>query len=179
MLFDWQTRCLTITEADRPGTLRLSAPMASRERVGHSVNIRRMLSYVEGPSSFKLANKSGPGLHRHDRLVGSFVSSFSLSFVRIPVVTLPPPPSSSFLGETAPSPVVVVVVLFFTTACASSPLARLRVPPSLRLQVARNSLQPPPRPLSLLLPLLLFLPERPSVHPSGRARCENIGSFAR
>lgn len=49
-----------MTEADRPGT-RLSAPMAQRdasERVGHSVNIRRMLSYVEGPSSFKLANKS-------------------------------------------------------------------------------------------------------------------------
>lgn len=117
MLFDWQTRCLTITEADRPGTLRLSAPMASRERVGHSVNIRRMLSYVEGPSSFKLANKSGPGLHRHDRR-GSFVSSFSLSFVRIPIA----PPSLPLLllrrastDANSSLSVVVVVVLFFTT----------------------------------------------------------------
>lgn len=40
--------------------LRYAGPSAPiwQPRVGHSVNIRRMLSYVEGPSSFKLANKS-------------------------------------------------------------------------------------------------------------------------
>lgn len=56
---------------------------------------------------------------------------------------------------------------------ASSPLARLRVPPSLRLQVARNSLQSPLQRLasSSSSPLLIWA--------SGRARCENIGSFAR
>lgn len=146
MLFDWQTRCLTITEADRPGTLRLSAPMASRERVGHSVNIRRMLSYVEGPSSFKLANKSGPGLHRHDRR-GSFVSSFSLSFVRIPIAPPSPPlPPPRHGREQLPLGSRRGRFIFYHRA--SSPLARLRVPPSLRLQVARNSLQPPPQPLA-------------------------------
>lgn len=111
MLFDWQTRCLTITEADRPGTLRLSTPMASRERVGHSVNIRRMLSYVEGPGSFKLANKSGPVSIAIDRR-GCFVSSFSLSFAS-------PSYSSPFLhlatDANSSLPVVVVVFLFFTT----------------------------------------------------------------
>lgn len=102
MFFDWQTRCLTMTEADRPGTLRLSAPMVSRERVGHSVNIRRTLSYVEGPSSFKLANKSDPVSIATTDVAPSSPSS-SPSFVRIPALYAPSSAATAPWPRTASS----------------------------------------------------------------------------
>lgn len=138
--------------------------MASRERVGHSVNIRRMLSYVEGPSSFKLANKSGPSLHRHDRrwllrlLVLAAPSFASPSYS--------PSSSSPRRGrEQLPPGSRRIPFIFYHRA--SSPLARLRVPPSLRLQVARNSLQPPPQPLRISsFSFSSYLTVRPSVRSS-------------
>lgn len=81
-----------------------------------------------------------------------------------PRCTLPPPPPPHHGREQLP-PVVVVVLLFFTTVRVVSSCAPLRFSFISRLQVARNSLQPPPRLLCLLF-LLFFLPERPSVHPS-------------
>lgn len=133
-----------MTEADRPGTtVRLSAPTASRAhngRVGHSVNIRRTLSYVEGPSSFKLANKSGPGLHRHGRRIAAPSSPRS----RYPsLASLSHPPSPHSLAASSSSsadwrttgwlPSVVVVILLLFTA-ARRLLSRAHpslVPPSL------------------------------------------------
>lgn len=98
--------------------------------------------------------------------VGSFVSSFSLSFVRIPVVL------SLFLlasprrgREQLPPGSRRIPFIFYHRA--SSPLARLRVPPSLRLQVARNSLQPPPQPLRISsFSFSSYLTVRPSVRSS-------------
>lgn len=166
MLFDWQTRCLTITEADRPGTLRLSAPMASRERVGHSVNIRRMLSYVEGPSSFKLANKSGPqSPSPRTTLAPSSPRSRYPSFASPSYLSLLFPSSPRRGREQLPPGSRRVPFIFYHRA--SSPLARLRVPPSLRLQVARNSLQPPPQPLRVSsFSFSSYLTVRPSVRSS-------------
>lgn len=141
MLFDWQTRCLTITEADRPGTLRLSAPMVSRERLGHSVNIRRMLSYVEGPSSFKLANKSGPVSIATTDVAPSSPRSRYPSFAS-PSHPLPPPPPLRHGREQLPPGSRRSPFIFYHRA--SSPLSRVSARSSfalLRLQVARNSLQ--------------------------------------
>lgn len=82
----------------------------------------------------------------------------------------PPPPYLSSFSSTVLSGSRRGPFIFYHCASRFS-LARHHVPPSLRLQVARNSLQPPPPPSSAFL----SLPER----PSGRVRCENIGSFAR
>lgn len=141
-----------------------------------------MLSYVEGPSSFKLANKSEPRLHR--RYVTTAVLRFSLSFVRISpssslLPSLPPPQRYGPRYERtqcAPSGSRRGLLIFHHARCARAS----SLSPSFRLlQVARNSLQPLS---SRSLPFFLFFSSYLSIRPSvrrGRARCENIGSFAR
>lgn len=76
-----------------------------------------------------------PGLHRHDVPPSSFLFSPRRYILRARILL------SSFSSSRRRPGSRGGPFIFYHRA---SPLARHRVPPSLRLQVARNSLQPPP-----------------------------------
>lgn len=98
-----------------------------------------------------------------------FPSPRTTRLLRLLVLAILRSPSPSVFSLSSPPPPPPYLSSFSSTVlsgsrpfifyhCASRfSLARHRVPPSLRLQVARNSLQPPPPPSSAFL----SLPERP------------------